>query len=189
MWPWGHAAVGYLLYSAYVRAGFDSRPAGPQVLALAVGTQLPDLVDKPLAWQFHVLPNGRSVGHSLLVFALVVLVAWLALQRTSRDVPLTAFGIGYLSHLLGDGLYPFLDGEFHALGYLAYPLVPPIEYDVLDAGFIAIVLSKDFGVTGYVELGLALVAIVLWYVDGMPGVRLLVPGRFLKGDEDRSDRR
>ena len=41
------------------------------MLALAIGTQLPDLIDKPLTYQFAVLPSGRSLGHSLFFAAVL----------------------------------------------------------------------------------------------------------------------
>ena len=36
------------------------------VLALALGTQLPDLVDKPLAWYLDVLPFGPGAFARIL---------------------------------------------------------------------------------------------------------------------------
>jgi hypothetical protein len=66
MWPWGHLALGYLLYSPFARARFGRPPTDRATLLLAFGTQLPDLVDKPLAWRLDVLPAGRTLGHSLL---------------------------------------------------------------------------------------------------------------------------
>lgn len=183
MWPWGHAAVGYLLYSGYSRLTRRGPNADPgaivltdmQVLALGVGTQLPDLVDKPLAWQFDILPNGRSLGHSLVVFAILAALAWVLIRRPRRRRLLGAFGLGYLSHLGTDGLYPALRGEFAELGYLGYPIVRPISYPDISGGFLAHLLALDFGPTGYVEIGLAVAATVVWYADGLPGLRLLIP--------------
>jgi len=184
MWPWGHAAVGYLLYAGYRHARFGLRPRETQALALAVGTQLPDLVDKPLAWQFGLLPNGRSLAHSLLTAGVVLAVLWLWAGRTdgrTDDRALVgAFGVGYLSHLLADGAYAAARGEFAALGYLAYPILPPIQYDLADGGFVAHLLALDFGPTTLVEFGLAFVALALWHRHGAPGLRLVVPDRFLE---------
>jgi hypothetical protein len=191
MWPWGHAAVGYLLYAGYRRVRSETPDHGTaltavtdaQVLALAVATQLPDLIDKPLAWQFDVLPNGRSAGHSLIVFALLAVGAWLVFRGTDRRGPLGAFGLGYLSHLGTDGLYPALSGSLSKLGYLGYPLVPPIEYPPIEGGFLAHLFAIEFGATGVFELGLTLVAMLVWYADGMPGLRALLPSRF--GETDK----
>ena len=60
MWPWGHLALGYLLHSPLARARFGRPPTDRATLLLVIGTQLPDLVDKPLAWWLGVLPAGRS---------------------------------------------------------------------------------------------------------------------------------
>ena len=49
MWPWEHLAFGYVLYSLGVRTLRGRTPRGPPVLVLAVATQVPDLLDKPLA--------------------------------------------------------------------------------------------------------------------------------------------
>ena len=50
--PWGHLAIGYLCLSLAIRARWRVPPQGPAVIAVAIGTQLPDLIDKPLAWTF-----------------------------------------------------------------------------------------------------------------------------------------
>ena len=62
MWPWEHLAFGYLLWSLWLRARGRSLPGDWEALVLVFATQLPDLVDKPLAWQLGVLPGGRSLG-------------------------------------------------------------------------------------------------------------------------------
>lgn len=67
MMPWGHAAFGYALYSLGHRAWTRAPPSGKAVLAALFGTQLPDLVDKPLSWGLHLFPQGYSVAHSVFV--------------------------------------------------------------------------------------------------------------------------
>ena len=37
MWPWGHAAAGYLLYTVWCRGRYGRQPLAPATLALAVG--------------------------------------------------------------------------------------------------------------------------------------------------------
>ena len=58
MWPWGHLAAGYPVYTAYTRLHTGDPPADVPALVALLGTQLPDLVDKPLA----VLPTVRSLS-------------------------------------------------------------------------------------------------------------------------------
>jgi hypothetical protein len=133
MFPWTHAAFGYLLFVAlvgvFIVLGYRQRIARVELLAVVVGTQLPDLVDKPLAWWLGVLPAGRSLAHSLFVavpLALVVLsVAWY------RGYPMAgvAFGVGYASHLVGDSyvaLYYWRPAEF---AFLFWPVLPPYPYE------------------------------------------------------------
>ncbi len=127
MMPFGHAAVGYLLYVPYaVRRRVD--PHGGPLLALLFGTQFPDLVDKPLGWTFGVLPSGRSLAHSLLTVAVVLALVLYAARRRGRWHWGTAFGIGYLSHLAADSVLPALRGRPDRLTNLAWPLLPPPNY-------------------------------------------------------------
>jgi hypothetical protein len=173
MLPWAHAAFGYLLYDLYT-ARSRTRPAGVAVLALVLGTQLPDLVDKPLAWTFDVLPSGRSLGHS--VFALLVLCGVLVvLLDETRRREVRAFALGYASHLLADGVYPALEGEFVQFGYLFWPLTSaPLD----DEGMSFVEFFTTLEPTGWVLVGLGLTAIglVAWARDGYPGVRdVLIP--------------
>ncbi|NEU58080.1 metal-dependent hydrolase [Halorussus sp. MSC15.2] len=172
MWPWGHLAVGYLLYTAFVHLWHRRAPDGPPTVALAFGTQFPDLVDKPLAWTLDVLPTGRSLTHSLLTAVVLVIVLELLLRRRDHGTVATAFAVGYGSHLFGDALYPVLDGTFSSLRFLVWPLLPPIEYST-GQSFIAHLdqLSLDSLVVFEVVFGVCVFA--LWLLDGAPGLRVL----------------
>jgi membrane-bound metal-dependent hydrolase YbcI (DUF457 family) len=169
MWPWGHLAVGYLLYSAFVHLRYRRAPDGFAAIALAFGTQFPDLVDKPLAWSLGVIPNGRSLTHSLVTATLIVAVVGLLARRRGYGSIATAFAVGYLSHLLGDALGPALAGDLYSLGFLAWPVVPAIEYETTPS-FAAHLgqLSLESFVTFEFALGLGV--FVLWVLDGGPGL-------------------
>ena len=121
--------MGYLLGVGLDRRWKRVLGPGGASLALVVGTQVPDLVDKPLAWSLGVLPTGRSLAHSLLVGPVLVGLAVLLAWRYRRHTVWPAFAVGYLAHLAGDALYPALRGEFASLGFLLWPVVPPIEYE------------------------------------------------------------
>ena len=181
MWPWEHLAVGYLCYSLGVHLFARRAPRGWPVVALAVGTQFPDLVDKPLAWTFAVLPAGHSLAHSLFVAlpasALAVLVAW-GLDRRQVGV---AFAVGYLSHLPADVVYPALIGGHPNVGFLFWPVVPAVETQT-DLGFVEMVRTlfvryaaelRSGRLTAYVaaEVGLLLSTFLLWLHDGSPPLR------------------
>ncbi|AEN07844.1 Protein of unknown function DUF457, transmembrane (plasmid) [halophilic archaeon DL31] len=191
MWPWGHLAVGYLCYSLLARA-IDRRVSALAVVAVAAGTQFPDLIDKPLAWSLAVLPNGRSLAHSLITATLVGLVLF-AVARTvdarvdTRQVGtdggtglvrpaavhlVGAFMLGYGSHLLSDGLHAIVDGEFAVLAYLGWPLLPAIQYGGPKSfvGHFAAMELTPFLALEFVLAGLAL---VVWYTDGRPGLHVV----------------
>lgn len=168
MWPLGHAAVGYLLYSLSTRARFDGRPATLSTLVLLVGSQVPDLVDKPLAWYGGVLPTGRSLGHSLLVLLPICLgVYWLARRRRRAELGV-AFGVGAISHPLVDSVPVLWSGT--EVGYLLYPVVPVAPYEE-GAPSIAELLAGSLGEPWFLlEFALAAAALLVWNRDGRPGL-------------------
>ena len=172
MLPWAHAALGYLLYSAYTRRYRGQPPVGVTVYAVGVGTAVPDLIDKPLTWTIPVLPYGRSLSHSL--FAFVVILGGLALLvRHPEHRPLTtAFGIGYGSHIFGDALGPAIQGDISALGFLFWPVTDVPDGDT--GSFFGFLLALE--PTPMVLFGVLLTAVaaVVWVRDGLPGVVELV---------------
>jgi len=183
MWPWEHLAFGYLCYSLGGRAvGRRDRPTDREAYALVVATQFPDLVDKPLAWTFDILPSGISLAHSL-AFAVPFCLLAAALARR-RGVPGVdaAVAVGYGSHLAGDGLYPFLTGGEIATSFLFWPFGarPPIEETAflvevsrLFASFRAFLVTPRGQAYLVVEGAVLALTLVLWTRDGWPGSGLL----------------
>jgi hypothetical protein len=168
MWPWGHLAVGYLAYSALSRYRLETPPRAGGALALALGTQAPDLIDKPLAWTFALLPSGRSLAHSTFVAGLVVLAVVALGRRYRRSGPAAAFGVGYLSHVFADALYPLWVGEYASLAYLVWPLLP--VHDAPTPGIIWYVLSMEWTPYATLQFVLVVIAAGVWVVDGTPGL-------------------
>ena len=168
MWPWGHAAVGYLLCSLYLRTRYGRVPTAGVVLPLAVGTQFPDLVDKPLAWTFGVLPSGRAGAHSLLVALPLLAVLWWRLDGRTERRAWVGFATGYLVHLATDGVYALAAGEFDGLAYLLWPVLSLPSYDE-SAGILAHFLAAEPTPPLLAELLLFAAATLLWAVDGAPG--------------------
>ena len=185
MWHWGHAAVGYLCCSLWLRTRHGRRPPATVVLALALGTQFPDLVDKPLGWTFGVLPSGRAGAHSLLVAVPLLAVLWWRLDGATGRRLRAGFALGYLTHLAGDGLYPLIAGEFADLAFLFWPALALPAYDE-SSGILAHFLAADITPTLLAEGGLFLAATALWVADGWPGLRAV--GRWCKrrGDGARA---
>lgn len=171
MWPWGHLAFAYVLHSGFIHLRYRRRPTWPGIVLVALGSQAPDLIDKPLAWTLNILPSGRSLGHSFLVGTVLVVVAVALLRRFGlRGWP---FALGYYSHLVGDSIRPLLDGRIHDLAFLLWPFFeleirgdPPV-------GITRYLLNAQLEGTVLLELGFVSVAFVWWLFDGAPGVKPL----------------
>ena len=84
MFPIEHFIVAVVPVIAYVLVR-DRRPPPLRLLGIVfVGSQLSDLIDKPLAHQFQLLPSGRLFVHSLpFAIPIACLVGWYA-WRTDR---------------------------------------------------------------------------------------------------------
>lgn len=178
MWPWGHLAVGYLAYSLVSHLFARRRPDAPAAIAVAFGTQFPDLVDKPLGWGLAVVSGGVSVAHSIFT-ATVVSAVVLALSRhLDRPRIGVAFVVGYLSHLPADAVYgtvfngavklrpflwPFVDASSAGSGFLDNVAYYAIRFLVF--------LATDRGLT-FLSLELLLLSFTawIWIRDGCPGI-------------------
>lgn len=174
MWPWGHAAAAYLLYRVWIEVS-DWELRETDALVIGFGAILPDLIDKPLAWTFGVLPNGRSLGHSVVTMGLVLVVAWVVIRdaRRRRILAVGAGGVGV--HMLTDGLPSALSGEFAQLAFLLWPVLPPVEYTT-GQSFIAHFSAIDLLAPYFLLQNLlTVVALGVWYRDGLPGLSLLRP--------------
>lgn len=182
MWPWGHAAFGYLLYSFGVRL-FGRTPQGYPAIVLLIGTQLPDLVDKTLSWGFGLFPQGYSVAHSVFVavpLGLLVVVVAVWRRRTGYGL---AFLVGYWSHVVGDLLFGLLSGNPYTFARVLWPVVtlPPYSTDLsglarVEAYLISFInFFADEGLIAVLVLlavyfGPVMLAFVVWLLDGAPGV-------------------
>lgn len=173
MLPWEHAAAGYLAYSLSVRALRGRPPTGPEAVAVVLATLLPDLIDKPLAWELQLV-NGKSLGHSLS-FALpaTALTGWLAGRG-----PGSAVGVGLASHAAGDVAYAY--GLAGRLDW-TFLLWPAVDRPVPDASGLLATTRRWLATWGEVlaspagrayllaELSLLGGAAILWQLDGRPG--------------------
>lgn len=190
MWPWEHLAIGYLVYSIAVRYVAGHTPQTLAVVALGVGTQFPDLVDKPLGWGTTLLPSGQSLAHSLL-FVLPIAILAVAGGSVLGHVDVSvAFVIGYLLHLPGDVVYPFLIGGEFRVGFLLWPAVPASEAATvavvpyvgqLAAQFLDFLATPRGKLYLLLELGLLSIASLRWYADGVPGLRWTTASESMRG--------
>lgn len=168
MWPWGHLAVGYLCCSILSRKRLGQPPGDGATLLVLFGTQFPDLVDKPLAWSFHFLPSGRSLGHSLFAFGAVCVLLGAYLRWRDRPFLVVPFAVGYFTHLVTDALYPLLEGQYRYVAYLGWPLLELPQYDS-DVGFFERFASLEPSLFVLFEFGLLALALAVWWRDGCPG--------------------
>jgi hypothetical protein len=178
MWPWEHAAIGYLLYSLGRRALGHDPPEDTATIVLAVATVLPDLVDKPLSWGLGLFPTGYAIAHSLFV-AIPLGAAALALGRKYSKLSLgIAFTIGYWSHLLGDVLNPVRTGNSMDWSRILWPVVEAQPYETdrgLERGlrylreFVGAIPTMN-SLEILLLVGLPAVTAAVWLLDGAPGV-------------------
>lgn len=183
MWPWGHAALGYLLFSFGSRL-FGRRPDGYPVIVLLIATQLPDLVDKSLSWVFELFPQGYSIGHSVIVaIPLGIAVLALAVWRRRAECGF-AFIIGYWSHLIGDIAFGLIEGNPYTFARVLWPVVtlPPYSSDLgalarireYASAFIYLLSTEEASATLIIALlfyfGPFLLAVLIWVIDGTPGI-------------------
>jgi hypothetical protein len=186
MLPWEHAAVGYLAYSLFSHLRYRRAPGGVETIAVIVGAQFPDLIDKPLAWQFGVFDSGYALGHSVFL-ALPAAAVAAALARTrDRFVAAGAFAVGYLLHLPGDVVPGYLQsGELH-LEIVLWPVrtATPGQYDTpavartlaIFEEYVRTLTSQDPPTLVLVQAGVVALTGLLWLYDGAPVLRELVVG-------------
>lgn len=182
MLPWDHLAIGYIAYSLLLRLLGD-RPTDEGWLAVVIGSQFPDLIDKPLSWTVSALPSGTSLAHSLLVAVPSVTILTVLAARYGRGRTAVGFGVAYLLHLPADLLYgPLIRGNLTRLDYgvLLWPLVSQPVGQTSDGLLTTTLyyLSRYYvylqspEAIVYVLLEVALIggALWLWIVDGRPGL-------------------
>ncbi|GCF12628.1 hypothetical protein Harman_05630 [Haloarcula mannanilytica] len=177
MWPWGHLAVAYLVYVVYTRLEPTRRQTAATLTALAVGSQFPDLIDKPFAWTFGVLPSGRSLAHSLFTLLVLAVVLHRLAVRYRRTDLSTAFTLGAFAHTLTDMSPTAVAGlvggdltQVQWLRFLVWPLQPPPPY-ATDTSFVEQFASLSFEPYVLFQFGLFGLAVAVWLAHGAPGLQ------------------
>ena len=179
MWPWGHAALGYIVYSLALRAG-RRRVTGAEAAVLAVGTQTPDLVDKTLAWGLDVFAAGYAAGHSVFVVVPVgVAVVALAARRGRPRLGLAAV-VGCWTHLAGDVLVAVVFSRQYTYERVLWPVVelPASHSSASFLGqvgyyatrFLAYLAAAESLLPLAVYVAPSVLAVGLWLADGRPGL-------------------
>ena len=168
MWPLGHVAIAYLLYTLATHRRFNAPPAHIPALILVVGSQFPDLVDKPLAWYVGVIPTGRSLSHSLVLLVPLSIGLYLLARHYDRSEYGIAFAIGALSHSLVDA-FPAVWGDTSP-SFLLWPLLSVETYENGSPTVLGL-LRDSLGEPYFLsEFVFAAIALVVWRRDGYPGL-------------------
>lgn len=117
-----HPASGEFNWTS-IDSWFDSLGKFLDIRLLMVGSLLPDIIDKPLAYVFD-FGSGRSVSHTLLL-ALALLAASLYLYISRRRTWLLALVIGVFCHLILDAMWQNLQTLYWPVyGWLFPPRAP-----------------------------------------------------------------
>ena len=180
MWPWEHAAIGYVTFSILAHLFRNRPPTGWEAVVIGFASVFPDLIDKPLAWEFGVFPSGYGIAHSVFLMIPLVIVVFFVTMSFGRSNLGIAFGIGYILHPPMDVLPAYVQHGTVPVERLLWP-VRTSETSYPDGfsgtfvtyfrGYLSELLSGD--PSGYViaVTGVVVGCLLLWIYDGMPGVR------------------
>lgn len=186
MWPWEHVVIGYLAYSLCCRAYYGRPPRGGEAFAAVFGSVFPDLIDKPLAWQFGVFETGYAIAHSVFFAVPLAIVVGLMTRSRGRPDIGVAFGLGYLLHLPSDVVDGYLRGGIFDVRIVLWPLESERgirrtegfleEFLRLFGRYQHELLAGELSLYVQVQLGIAVLAGLVWLADGAPVARELASG-------------
>lgn len=183
MMPWTHAVFGYIAFSLTSHALARTAPTTRETALVVFGALFPDLIDKPLAWQFGLF-GGRTLAHSVFLAFPLSAAAIVVAARRGRPRLGLAFATGYLLHLPGDLLPEFLSSGRLEISTLLWPVtdggggradsfVREFMVNVVPyvRGLGAAILSGDLSGQLLALFSLWALTFVLWVYDGMPVLR------------------
>lgn len=186
MWPWEHAIMGYVVYSLFSRLVYQDSPTGLESVAVVFASVLPDLIDKPLAWEFGVFDAGYAIGHSIFFAVLLSIAVGLVARSVGRPRTGLAFALGYILHLPADVLDAYVRGGVFQPELMLWP-VETVSDSGHEHGFVdqflqlfaqyqTELLAGELSTYIWIQLGLTTFASLLWLYDGAPVLRELLRG-------------
>ncbi|TYL37159.1 hydrolase [Natronococcus pandeyae] len=181
MWPWEHAIVGYLAYSLFCHVVYRESPGGLEAFAVVFASVLPDLIDKPLAWEYGVFGSGYALGHSIFFAVPLSIVVGLLARQAGRPRAGLAFGLGYLLHLPSDVLDAYARNGVFQYELMLWPVETTqgssqgqgfmMYFMQLFEGYQSDLLAGELSTYLWIQLGIGLFAFVVWLYDGAPVLR------------------
>lgn len=161
MFPHEHFIVAIVPVVAYVILSDRRLPTIHLVGLVFLGSQFPDLVDKPLAHQFVVLPSGRVFMHSIPVVLPFLLLLGVYGWKTDRLGASVAFAFAHLSHVFTDHHTALLGSNPQLPPELLWPILPatasPVTPSWAGPGGIYVPLWTTFSI---VVLSLSVVVLL-----------------------------
>lgn len=107
----GHLACSLILYRCFRL----------NLFIVVLAAFLPDIIDKPLRYVFHVFPFGRNIMHNIPGVFLISLIVFVCLGRKKA----LSWGIGHLGHILSDAFESIIAGNKFLIPWLW----PFVSYD------------------------------------------------------------
>ncbi|MDJ1434488.1 metal-dependent hydrolase [Halostagnicola sp. A-GB9-2] len=188
MWPWEHAIVGYVAYSLFCHIYYRDSPGGLEAFAAVFASVLPDLIDKPLSWEFGVFEAGYAIGHSIFFAIPLAIVVGIGTRSVGRSRTGIAFGLAYLLHLPSDVFDAYVREDVVHYELMLWPVATVADgghghgfleqFSILFDQYQAELFSSDPSTYLWGQLGLGVFAGLLWLYDGAPVARDLVVGGF-----------
>ncbi len=188
MWPWEHAIVGYVAYSLFARLIYRDSPGGVEAFAVVFASVLPDLIDKPLAWEYGIFESGYALGHSIFFAVPLAITVGLLTRAWGRPKTGVAFAVGYLLHLPSDVFDGYIRGAGNEWQWeiMLWPTATAPSsghthgfidmFEQLFSGYWAELTGGDPSTYLLAQLAIAAFAGLLWLFDGAPVVRELIIG-------------
>lgn len=170
MRPLEHFIVAALPVTAGVLLITRQRPSSTIIGATFVGSQFPDLIDKPLAFYTGLIPTGRVFMHSLPIAIPFLCVVGAYGWQTNHRAPALAFVFAHLSHIIADTYQTVLNTPLTPSPDLFWPLTAPVVRPEIPhwAG------PNSLNMYLWTVFSIAVLSYVLWWllaVDNRPFAR------------------